>query len=110
MVTHDRVLEIQLGNNLKFLRKRTFREVLGRTNKLVLRPITQKELGQYLNVATQQVQKYEKGKNRIPFPKLVYLLKSLNIKFAELDLIFADVQLPSEQTIQQERVDNVECS
>jgi hypothetical protein len=37
MVTHDRVLEIQLGNNLRFLRKRTFREVLGRTNKLVLK-------------------------------------------------------------------------
>jgi hypothetical protein len=35
MVVHDRALEIQLGNNLKFLRKRTFREVLGRTNKLV---------------------------------------------------------------------------
>ena len=80
------------------------------TNKRHANDMTQSDVGKLLKIAFQQVQKYEKGKNRIPFPKLVYLLKSLNIKFAELDLIFADVQLPSEQTIQQERVDNVECS
>ena len=79
MVTHDRVLEIQLGNNLKFLRKRTFREVLGRTNKLVLRPITQKELCQYLNVATQQVQKYEANINRMDSVKLYKLSKFFEV-------------------------------
>jgi len=56
----------------------------------------------------------------VPFPKLVYLFKSLNIKFAELDNLFVDVQLPSELTMQQvkesindvikERKDNVEHS
>jgi DNA-binding XRE family transcriptional regulator len=79
MVVHDRALEIQLGNNLKFLRKRTFREVLGRTNKLVLRPITQKELGQYLNVATQQVQKYEANINRMDSVKLYKLSKFFEV-------------------------------
>jgi DNA-binding XRE family transcriptional regulator len=86
MVKHDRVLEIQLGNNLRFLRKRTFREVLGRTNKLVLRPITQKELGQYLNVSTQQVQKYETI-NRIDSVKLYKLSKFFEVP---MELFFSE--------------------
>jgi transcriptional regulator with XRE-family HTH domain len=72
--------------------------------------ITQSDVAEELEVATQQVQKYEKGVDRIPFPKLVYLFKSLDIKFASLDSEFADVQLPCELTIQQESKDNVECN
>jgi transcriptional regulator with XRE-family HTH domain len=72
--------------------------------------ITQSDVAEELEVATQQVQKYEKGVDRIPFPKLVYLFKSLDIKFASLDAEFADVQLPCELTIQQESKDNVECN
>jgi DNA-binding XRE family transcriptional regulator len=87
MVTHDRALEIQLGNNLKFIRKRTFREVLGRTNKLVLRAITQKELGQYLNVATQQVQKYEANINRMDSVKLYKLSKFFEVP---MELFFSE--------------------
>jgi len=81
---------------------------------------SQSEVGKKLNVSFQQIQKYEKGKNRLPFPKLIYLFKVLNIKFAELDNLFVDVQLPSELTTQQikdaindvikEREDNVERS
>ena len=87
MAVHDRALEIQLGNNLKFLRKRTFREVLVRSNKFVLRPITQKELGQYLNVATQQVQKYEANINRMDSVKLYKLSKFFEVP---MELFFSE--------------------
>jgi transcriptional regulator with XRE-family HTH domain len=89
-------------------------------NKRYAENKTQKEIGDNLQTSFQQIQKYEKGINRVPFPKLVYLFKSLNIKFAELDNLFVDVQLPRELTIQQvkesiedvikESKDNVECN
>lgn len=72
--------------------------------------MTQSEVGGYLECTFQQIQKYENAKNKISLPKLVYIMKALNIKFAELDEIYADVLLPSEQNIQQESKDNVERS
>jgi len=78
--------------------------------KRYLKNMTQSEVGGYLECTFQQIQKYENAKNKISLPKLVYIMKALNIKFAELDEIYADVLLPSEQNIQQESEDNVERS
>ena len=78
--------------------------------KRYLKNMTQSEVGEYLECTFQQIQKYENAKNKISLPKLVYIMKALNIKFAELDEIYADVLLPSEQNIQQESEDNVERS
>lgn len=70
--------------------------------------LTQTELANSLGVTFQQIQKYEKGKNRIVFPKLILLFKALNVKFAELDFMFADVQPTSKLSMQQERTNDVE--
>jgi transcriptional regulator with XRE-family HTH domain len=75
-----------------------------------LNQMTQSQVGNQLGCTFQQIQKYENAKNRISLPKLVYIMKALNIKFAELDEVYADVLLPSEQNIQQESEDNVERS
>lgn len=72
--------------------------------------MTQSQVGDQLGCTFQQIQKYENAKNRISLPKLVYIMKALNIKFAELDELYVDVLLPSEQNIQQESEDNVERS
>jgi transcriptional regulator with XRE-family HTH domain len=53
----------------------------------VLRPITQKELGQYLNVATQQVQKYEANINRMDSVKLYKLSKFFEVP---MELFFSE--------------------
>lgn len=101
--------------NEKEISKKVGRMLL---NKRYAQNLTQEQVGNKLKIAFQQIQKYEKGINRVPFPKLVYLFKVLNLKFEELDKLFVDVQLPSELTTQQikesinqviqEREDNVE--
>lgn len=70
--------------------------------------LTQENLGKSIGVSFQQIQKYEKGKNRIVFPKLILLFKALNVKFAELDFMFADVQPTSKLSNQPERTEDVE--
>jgi len=78
--------------------------------KRYLNQMTQSQVGNQLGCTFQQIQKYENGKNKISLPKLVYIMKALNIKFAELDELYVDVLLPNEQNIQQESEDNVERS
>lgn len=78
--------------------------------KRYLKGMTQSEVAKEAGCTFQQIQKYENAKNRISLPKLVLLFKKLNIKFAELDEVYADALLPSEQNIQRESEDNVERS
>jgi transcriptional regulator with XRE-family HTH domain len=57
----------KIGLNLKNLRKKI--------------QLTQSELGNLLGVSFQQVQKYEKGINRIPALQLYFLQKTFNVPF-----------------------------
>lgn len=71
---------------------------------------SRKEVGQQLNMTGQNIEKYETGRNRIPLPQLIILFKALQIKFSELDFLFADVQPTGELPMQPERNENVERS
>lgn len=61
MKTGPRVtdMDVIIGRNLRFLR--------------LVRGITQQDLAAFLNVTFQQIQKYEKGTNRLPAEKLYRL-------------------------------------
>jgi transcriptional regulator with XRE-family HTH domain len=52
------------------------RRIAGKNNSGRL--ITQSELAQACNVTFQQIQKYEKGNNKIPIDKLLKVAKYLN--------------------------------
>ncbi|PCI85477.1 MAG: hypothetical protein COB24_12865 [Hyphomicrobiales bacterium] len=52
----DRVIDIKVGENLRFMREHL--------------EMSQETLGDHLEVSYQQVQKYEKGANRISASKL----------------------------------------
>ena len=78
-ITDTKTLEL-IGKNLKYLRKRTFKEIRNKNNKLVLKRLVQKELAkEVLNVTFQQIQKYEKGVNRLCALKLYKLSKFFGI-------------------------------
>ena len=67
---NDSEIRNQLGNNLRFLRTRTFKECKNKKGKVVLRPLTQTEVAQAINVTFQQIQKYENGTNQVSSVKL----------------------------------------
>lgn len=52
--------------------------------KRVLLGLSQEVLGQRIGVTFQQIQKYEKGKNQVTFPRLVELAGALGTTAAEL--------------------------
>lgn len=64
------IVDIAVGHNVKLLR--------------VQRGISQGELGEALGVTFQQVQKYEKGKNRISSGRLSAIANYFNIDVAVL--------------------------
>lgn len=64
------IVDIAVGHNVKILR--------------VQRGISQGELGEALGVTFQQVQKYEKGKNRISSGRLSAIADYFNIDVAAL--------------------------
>jgi DNA-binding XRE family transcriptional regulator len=66
----DSEIRNQIGNNLRFLRTRTFKECKNKKGKVVMRPLTQTELAQAINVTFQQIQKYENGINQVSSVKL----------------------------------------
>lgn len=53
-------------------------------DKRVLRGMSQEQLAQTVGVTFQQLQKYERGDNRISASRLVELAKSLSVPVAEL--------------------------
>ena len=63
-------LDIALGGNIRIRRKS-----LG---------ISQSSLGEAVGLTFQQVQKYERGKNRVSFSKLVGIAKALDCRVADL--------------------------
>jgi len=71
----DSEIRNQIGNNLRFLRTRTFKE--SKNNKM--KHLTQMELAKYLNVTFQQIQKYENGINQISATKLYKLYRFFEI-------------------------------
>lgn len=72
-------MDIEIGKRIRGLRE--------------LRGITQVNLAVALNVSFQQVQKYEKGTNRVAASTLVHMCKALNISPMEiLGDYFADAQ------------------
>ncbi len=62
----------------------------------------QKELGSYLGVSFQQIQKYEKGLNRVSAGCLLEIAKKLEVpmNFFYTD-IFAEEELPTKETLLQ---------
>ena len=78
-------IDIQVGANMRFLRVR-----LG---------ISQETLAEHLGVAFQQVQKYEKGANRISASKIVMTSRLFGCPIVDLfygveDVSLADVTTP----------------
>ncbi|PCJ62744.1 MAG: hypothetical protein COA58_16760 [Bacteroidetes bacterium] len=60
----EREINIKIGKNLRAIRQ--------------LRNITQEKLAESLGVTFQQVQKYERGKNRVTGGKMVRISEALN--------------------------------
>lgn len=46
--------------------------------------LTQKELGEHIGVSHQQVQKYEKGKDRLSISQLIHVSKVLSVDMSDL--------------------------
>ncbi len=61
--------------------------------------LSQKELGSYLGVSFQQIQKYEKGSNRVSAGCLLEIAKKLEVpmNFFYADLLTADI--PTKETL-----------
>jgi len=74
------------------------RRIAGKNNSGRL--ITQSELAQACNVTFQQIQKYEKGNNKIPIDKLLKVAKYLNTPV--LDFIPAAEYTAVEQYTQEQ--------
>ncbi len=91
---NDRTLEVQIGINLKYLRTRTFKEKRNKFNKLIIKPLTQTEVAQYLNITFQQIQKYENAINSIDAVKLYKLSKFFGVPIN----FFFDEHLVDRQT------------
>ena len=62
-----KAIDVQIGGNLRALRS--------------FANITQAELSEVLDVSFQQLQKYEKGSNRLPIARLYKLQKLFNVPF-----------------------------
>jgi transcriptional regulator with XRE-family HTH domain len=82
----EKLLDIKVGTRLKLLRKSL--------------KIPRRRLGEYVDVTYQQIQKYEKGANRIPASKLFQFSQMLGVPIdyfftAELNSLF----LPNRDTI-----------
>lgn len=74
-----------IGENLKNLR--------------VAQGVSQKDLSEILDVTFQQVQKYEKGKNRLPIDKLWMVKQAFNVPY---DLFFTG--LDGDEALSSERL------
>lgn len=67
-----------IADNLKKLRTNTFRLVKAKKG-LHRKPISQTQVGKYMNCTFQQIQKYEKGKNQLSASKIYKLSEFFNI-------------------------------
>lgn len=65
----EQEISIRIGKNLKELRRAN--------------AITQAELGEFLGITLQQIQKYENGKNRLPSSKLFLIAEFLGVDVNE---------------------------
>ncbi|MCB9979577.1 MAG: helix-turn-helix transcriptional regulator [Rhodospirillales bacterium] len=63
-------LKTELGQNIRKLRR--------------IKGLSQKQVGDTLGITYQQVQKYEKGQNRIPADFLILLQNLFNVPYSEL--------------------------
>ena len=79
MIEPTSVLEAQVASNLRFLRNRTFKERRNKLNKLVMKRINQAEIGNYLNISFQQVQKFENNVNKLSACQLYKLSKYFGV-------------------------------
>ena len=68
-------IDIQIGKNLKALRKRA--------------GLSQTDMGSIIGVSFQQVQKYEKGVNRLPAALLYQFSHKLVVSYADF---FEDIE------------------
>lgn len=74
-----------IASNLRTLRKNTFRKYTDpRSGKIRTRKLTQKQVGESINVTFQQVQKYELGTNNIGSAKLKLLADFFNIEIGAM--------------------------
>ena len=64
------ILKAELGENIRRLRR--------------IKGLSQKQVGDTLGITYQQVQKYEKGQNRIPADFLILLQNLFNVPYSEL--------------------------
>ena len=69
-------MELDVDYNLKNFENDINKEIGAKIKSLrILKNLTQKQLADNLNVSFQQVQKYEKGTNKISIAKLITLCK-----------------------------------
>lgn len=66
----DKVVEQEIGNKLRTLR--------------TLRGVSQQALGEATGITFQQIQKYEKGLNRLSLSRALMVCKILDIKITDL--------------------------
>ncbi|MEM7619991.1 MAG: helix-turn-helix transcriptional regulator [Pseudomonadota bacterium] len=76
---HPRPIDLHLGAQLRLLRR--------------LKGLSQVQLGQALNVTFQQIQKYEKGRNRIAAGNLYRISKILDTPFSAFFQGFEDPKM-----------------
>jgi len=76
-MTENQINEI-LASNLRTLRTNTFRLVKAKKG-LNKKPVTQTQVGKYMNCTFQQIQKYEKGANQLSASKIYKLSEFFEI-------------------------------
>ncbi len=91
------IVDSYVGRRLKLLRKQ--------------QGVSQKELASRLGVTFQQIQKYEKGLNRLPASRMLSICFALDITPNDLfhDLLNKTFPLPEPTDYTSEEIDLIEC-
>lgn len=91
------IVDAYVGRRLKLLRKQ--------------RGISQKQLAERLGVTFQQIQKYEKGLNRLPASRMLSICFALDITPNDLfhDLLTKEFPVKDPLDYTREEIDLIEC-
>ena len=105
MITSDRLIEMQIGKNLRYLRLRTFKELRNKKNKLITKHLTQMQVAEFLGITFQQIQKYENSINGLDSVKLYKLSKFFGVP---LDFFFDETLIERQSFTKLFREENVQ--
>ena len=79
------IIDLYVGRRIKLLRKQ--------------KHITQKDLAERLGITFQQIQKYEKGLNRLPASRMLSICMALNITPNDLFLDLLSKEYPLKEPV-----------